>query len=205
MATDDQSYRDRLKAFRADLSRPSEEIVQKHILTGVPAAISEDDYFELRDTVARHFNIHPVEVVLVGSCRVGFTLTEKLKQKRPRYSRVAPDSDIDLAVVSPPLFARLWDGVFDYSRDDPQFIRTHRGMTLRRTLFQGWVDLRGLPIGRRLGWVNDWVRFFDQMKSDRRFGSRKTSARVYLDWKRLAAYQQIAVDACKQAANGEKQ
>jgi hypothetical protein len=203
MATDDRQHRDRLEKFQADLTRPSEEIVQKHILTGAPVALSEDEYFELRDEVARHFAIHPVEVVLVGSCRVGFTLWEKPKKKRPRYSPVGPGSDIDLAVVSSPLFARLWDAVFDYARDDPQFLRTHAGETLRRTLFQGWVDIRGLPKSRRLGWVSDWIRFFDQMKSDRRFGSRKTSARVYLDWKRLAAYQQIAVDSCKQAARGQ--
>ena len=200
MALGEDDYNARLDAFRTDLGRPSEEIVQKYILTGSPAALSEDEYFELRDTVARHFDIHPVEVVLVGSCRVGFTLWEKPRKNRPRYSAVESGSDIDLAVVSPLLFDRLWDGVFEYARGDSAFVGTRAGDRLRRTLFQGWVDLRGLPPGQRLGWVSDWVRYFDGLSRDRHFGSRRTSARVYRDWKRLAAYQQIAVDACKKAS-----
>src|SRR5947208_1724759 len=77
MESKDAEYEARLKAFQADLSRPSSEIVQKHILTGSPVALAPDDYFALRHEVALHFRIHPVEVVLVGSCRIGFSLTDK--------------------------------------------------------------------------------------------------------------------------------
>ncbi len=189
----------RLKAFQADLSRPSEEIVQKHILTGSPAALTPDEYFAVRHEVAVHFGIQPVEVVLVGSCRTGFSLTEKPKKGRPRYSLVEQGSDLDLVVVSSRLFDRLWDAVFDYSRTNSAFRNSDEATEFRNMLFQGWVDPRGMPPGRRFEQADYWVRFFDGLSRDRRFGNRRTSARVYRDWQRLSAYQQIAVEQCKQA------
>src|SRR5947209_7734337 len=107
MEPSDPEYDARLRAFQADLIRPSWEIVQKHILTGSPVALSPDDYFVLRHEVALHFKIQPVEVVLVGSCKTGFSLTDKPEKKRPRFSRVEPGSDLDLAVVSARLFDEL--------------------------------------------------------------------------------------------------
>ncbi len=121
MESSGSEYEVRLRAFQADLSRPSEEIVQKHILTGTPVALTADEYFALRHEVARHFQIQPVEVVLVGSCQTGFSLTDKPKKSRPRYSWVERGSDLDLVVVSARLFDRLWDAVFDYSRTNSAF------------------------------------------------------------------------------------
>lgn len=199
MKSGDPEYEARLRSFQADLSRPSSEIVQKHILTGSPIVLTPDDYFVLRQEVALHFGIHPVEVVLVGSCRVGFSLTDKPKKKRPRYSRLETSSDLDLAVVSSKLFHRLWDAVFEYSRTNIAFSGSPEGTQFRYTLFQGWIDPRGLPPVRRFELSNRWISFFDGLSRDRRFGNRRASARVYRDWSGLAAYQQIAVDRCKQA------
>jgi hypothetical protein len=199
MESSDPEYDARLRTFQVDLSRPSEEIVQKHILTGSPVALTPDDYFALRHEVALYFCIQPVEVVLVGSCRIGFTLTDKPMKNRPRFSRLQPGSDLDLVVVSAQLFDQLWDAVFDYSRTNSAFSRSPEATKFRNMLFRGWVDPRGMPPGRRFDLSNRWVQFFDGLGRDRRFGNRRASARVYRDWLRLAAYQQIAVDQCKRA------
>src|SRR4051812_43370945 len=100
----DSDIQERLNRFKHDLKYPSPDIVHKHILTGAPIALSDEDYFLLRNRVASKFRVQPVEVVLVGSCRVGFTLVDKPKQDRPRYSHVHPGSDLDIAVVSAQLF-----------------------------------------------------------------------------------------------------
>jgi hypothetical protein len=197
MEPSDTEYEARLKAFQADLTRPSWEIVHKHILTGLPVALSPDDYFALRHEVAVHFDVHPVEVVLVGSCKTGFSLTDKLQKNRPRFSKLKPGSDLDLVVVSTRLFEQLWDAVFDYSRIALAFSKSPEGAEFQSMLFRGWIDPRGLPPGRRFELSNRWVQFFDGFGRNRRFGNRRASARVYRDWSRLAAYQQIAVDQCK--------
>lgn len=197
MESNDREYEARLRAFQADLSRPSSEIVQKHILTGSPVALTPEEYFVLRHEVALHFGVHPVEVVLVGSCRIGFTLTNKLRKNRPRYSLLQPGSDLDLAVVSARLFNQFWDAVFEYAQTDLAFHKSPEGVRFRNMLFRGWVEPRGLPPVKRFELFTDWIRCFDSLSRDRRFGNRRASARVYRDWSRLAAYQEIAVDQCK--------
>lgn len=196
-------YTTRLKEFQSDLSRSSEEVVQKHILTGSPVALTADEYFTLRHEVAVHFRIQPVEVVLIGSCRTGFSLTDKPKKRRPRYSPVRSASDLDLVIVSARLFDQLWDDVFAYSRTDSAFPNSPEGGKFRKMLFEGWMDPRGLPPGRRFAEAERWARFFEGPGRERRFGNRRASARVYRDWVRLAAYQQIAVDECKRALRSQ--
>jgi hypothetical protein len=165
------------ESVQADLNRPSHEIVQKHILTGLPVALSSDDYFALRHEVATHFGIQPVEVVLVGSCRTGFTLRDNPEENRPRYSQIRSGSDLDVAVVSARLFDQLWDDVFDYSRRSSAFRGSPEGEEFRRMLFRGWVDPRGFPPGGRFEHADRWNRFFDGLSRDRRFGNRRTTAR----------------------------
>ncbi len=186
-----------MREFQIDLSRPSEEVVQKHILTGSPAALTEAEYFTLRHEVALHFGVQPVEVVLVGSSKTGFTLHQKPGEDRPRYSRIGSSSDLDIAVVSSSLFDRFWNAVFEYSQLSAAFRASNESEEFRRMLFRGWVDPRGLPAGPGFEQANEWRRFFDGLSRDRRFGNRRASARIYRDWVRLAAYQRIAVENCK--------
>jgi hypothetical protein len=197
-------FESRLSAFQADLNRPSIEVVQKHVLTGSPVALSADEYFTLRHEVAVHFDVQPVEVVLVGSCRTGFTLRDNAEKNRPLYSPIRSGSDLDIAVVSERLFNQFWDDVFAYSQRSSAF-RASGGDEFRRTLFRGWVDPRGFPPGRRFEQADHWRQFFDGLSRDRRFGNRRTTARVYRDWVRLAAYQQIAVDRCKRAFRSQSE
>jgi hypothetical protein len=198
MDLSDAEFATRVKDFQADLNRPSVEVVQKHILTGSPVALSADEYFTLRHEVAVHFGVQPVEVVLVGSCRTGFTLRENPEEDRPRYSPIRSGSDLDIAVVSEWLFKQFWDDVFAYSQRSWAF-REGEGEEFRRMLFRGWIDPRGFPPGRRFEQADHWRQFFDGLSRDRRFGNRRTTARVYRDWVRLAAYQQIEVEGCQRA------
>ncbi len=196
MELSEADYKSRLREFQADFDRPSEEIVHKHILTGSPAALTTKEYFDLRHMVAVHFGVQPVEVVLVGSCRIGFSLKDKPEKSRPRYSIVRADSDLDIAVVSTELFDQLWDDVFAHSRGNSAFRASPEAESFRSMLFRGWVDPRGMPRSRRFERTDAWVQFFDRLSRDRRYGNRRASARVYKNWLRLAAYQQIAVDEC---------
>lgn len=199
MSLSEAEYLARLQEFQADLDRPSSAVVQKHILTGSPAALSASDYFDLRHEVAMHFGIQPIEVVLVGSCRTGFTLMDKPKQSRPRYTRVESGSDLDIVVVSTRLFDTIWDTVFDYAQESAAFRKSDEAVEFRGMLFRGWIDPRGMPPGQRFELAERWIRFFDRFGRDRRFGNRRATARVYRDWVRLATYQQIAVEGCKRA------
>jgi hypothetical protein len=202
MEISDSDIQDRLERYKYDLKYPANEVVHKHILTGVPVALTLDDYFLLRNRVARKFQVEPVEVVLVGSCRVGFTLVDKSEEGRPRYSPVHPGSDLDIAVVSSWLFNQYWDNVHLYSVQNWAFPTTPEGIKFRETLFGGWIDPLGLPPATQFQKAREWFQFFRQLSDDRQYGNRRASARIYRSWDRLCAYQQRAVEQCQRHARG---
>lgn len=195
---------ERLDRFKHDLKYPTGDIVHKHILTGAPIALSDEGYFLLRNRVAAKFRIQPVEVVLVGSCRMGFMLMDKSEQDRPRYSHVHPGSDLDIAIVSARLFNEYWDLVHGYSNVNWAFLTTDQGVRFQQTLFCGWIDPDGLPPSNQFAKAREWWQFFREITQDRRYGNRRANARIYRSWEKIALYQQRAVEQCKRDAKGPR-
>lgn len=182
-------------AFRRDLRElPPERVVRKHITTGNPVHLGYDEYIDLKERIAGEFSVHPNSVVVVGSVRLGFTLKPK-----NRYRERKP-VDIDVAIVSARLFASYWDTVFLAVRADPNWIAKDKGrMKFMRDLFQGWINPTTLPSERRFQFAQRWTNFFDGLTRTREFGIRKISGRLYKDWARLEAYQEIFVSQCQHA------
>lgn len=183
-----------IQLFQADLKNqnlPREDLVRKHITTGTPTEVSRDEYFELRNLVAKAFGLHPNAIVLVGSCRQGFSIAPK-----KRWNAAHSGSDLDLAIVSTERFDVYWDDVFAYSRVDRAWQRSRRYKRFVGSLFRGWIDPRWLPPVPRFEQAAHWVDFFDTLMQSRRFGTRRISARLYRTWLRLDAYQQISVEKC---------
>ena len=66
---------DRISYFRAELPHGSAvDLVRKHITSGECFALSPNSYFDLKARVAGKFRIHPAEVVVVVSAKLGFSL-----------------------------------------------------------------------------------------------------------------------------------
>lgn len=182
----------RVERFCSDLKAlQSTEVIRKHITTGMPVFLTEEVYFKLRSAIAYQFDLHPSAVVLVGSCRTGFSIAP-----RKRYREAKPNSDLDIAIVSQERFDRYWDGVFAYSVIDNAWKRSKRYKQFVRMLFDGWIDPRGLPNVRRFEQAARWTEFFDTLMQSRRFGPRRISARLYRTWSRLEAYQEKALRQC---------
>ena len=186
----------RVVSFKRDLQgQHIKDVIRKHITTGDPAVIPGDVYFELRRRVADQFVLHPSEVVLVGSCRLGFSLKPKGKN-RERYNPARPTSDVDLAIVSSGLFDSYWDRVFDLVRRNRDWSLRH-GALFTRDLFNGWMTPSQLP---NLPQFNDavlWAEFFAELTRFRLCGMRTIQARLYRSWYRLEAYQEIMVTQCR--------
>ena len=93
----------RLNQFKKDLSvLTSIQIVRKHIVSGDCFILSQDEYFDLRSEVAEHFGLHPNEVLVVGSAKLGFSVAPN-----SRYREFCDESDIDVAMVSSMLFEQF--------------------------------------------------------------------------------------------------
>jgi hypothetical protein len=199
MQTKSDDHDLRIERFRFDLKalRPS-ELIRKHITTGVPVMLSEEQYFALRNVVADEFKLHPSAVILVGSSRTGFSIAPK-----KRYVAAAADADLDVALVSQEKFDHYWDRVFAYAASNDAWKHGNEYSEFVRMLFNGWIDPRGLPSVRRFKQATRWTTFFDSLMQSRQFGSRRISARLYRTWSRLEAFQAKAVRQCVASLGAE--
>lgn len=181
---------DPVAAFKADLDALSvTDVIRKHISTGHPFAFTCNEYYELRSMVAAQFQLHPSDVVVVGSTRIGFSLDpEQL------YRPVRRRSDIDIALVSRDRFDDYWERVFQYSKLNLGWDQNKR---FKNNLFNGWIDPRFLPNAPTFNVGVKWAEFFDVMMASRKYGRRTITARLYRSWDRLEAYQEPSVIACK--------
>jgi hypothetical protein len=188
-----EKHEDRVKRFCADLEllKPN-DVIRKHITTGMPVYLDEEQYFDLRSRIADEFKLYPSEVVLVGSCRMGFSIAPK-----KRYREARRNSDLDVAIVSLDRFDNYWDGVFAYAANDAAWKRSKEYRHFVRTLFNGWIDPRGLPNVPRFEQAVRWTSFFDTLMQSRQFGSRRITARLYRTWMRLEAYQEKSIRQCR--------
>jgi hypothetical protein len=183
----------RIAAFRKDLElHEPPKLVQRWITHGNAAALDEERYFELKETIATKFDIHPIEVVVVGSAKLGFSIVPK-----KRYRAFNDNSDIDVAIVSGKLFDAFWIMVYEYWRrlPDPYWAG---GGEFQKYLFRGWIRPDKLPKSPAFPERDSWWEFFRVLARSRRFGKYGIAAGLYKSWHFLETYQEICVARCKQ-------
>ena len=76
------------------------DFARKYIIHGTPYVFEgrEDEYFEFRNRISKHFAIDYYQIYIVGSGKLGFSYMKGTK--------FGYDSDIDVAIVSEELFDR---------------------------------------------------------------------------------------------------
>ena len=112
-------------------------MVQKYITYGGCYLLGQDAYFELKAEVSAQFAVHPSEVLVVGSGKLGFSIVEG-----KRYRPFGDNSDIDIAIIAPQLFDGIWTNVFDYWHEVSSW---RREQEFRNYLFRGWIRPDKLP------------------------------------------------------------
>jgi hypothetical protein len=182
-------------ALASSTKRGREGIARLWLSEGVPFAFSTCPalYEELRAWLAGQIGVHPKEITLVGSGRVGYSLVPR-SFGRPFQGK----SDLDFVVVSSRLFL-LAEGVFAAFADDLKkgvIAPRHETESLywkenlefaKRNAPLGFLDankvptLNRYPAAQRLN--NSMallVRRLDATKDAPKV--RKASLRVYKDW-----------------------
>jgi hypothetical protein len=180
---------DRIARFRNDLlTIPCERIIRRHLTFGGCAMLRDDDYFKLKVSVAEHFEIHPNEVVVVGSAKLGFSIVPK-----KRYRPFRDSSDIDVAIVSSRLFERIWYELFLYEQSMSAWATRDE---LASYFMRGWLRPDKLPPSRSFMLTSEWFEFFRKLSGSRQFGYIKIAAGLYHGWTFLEGYQKICVAKC---------
>ena len=179
----------RVQAFQQDLDLLSDNhMVQKYITFGESYILHQEQYFELKYEISRHFELHPSQVIVVGSGKLGFSIVPY-----KRYREFGDQSDLDVAIVSDNLFDFLWEAVFDHYSGG---IFWETELQFKHYMFQGWLRPDHLPV--TFPTKGEWFEYFRQLTVSQRFGPYKVSAGLYRSWHYLETYQQKAVGLCRQ-------
>ena len=186
----DPQIQARLTKFKADLRKRSAcSLVRRYITFGDCYVLDDDRYFALREDVADHFGVHPNEVFIVGSGKLGFSIAPK-----KRYRPFGDTSDIDVAVISPALFDGIWEDVFTY-KSTTGFWEQEKDF--QKYLFRGWIRPDLLPPAASFRRSEAWTTFFREMSSGGKYGLVKIAAGIYRTGFFFERYQMISVRACQ--------
>jgi hypothetical protein len=174
-----------------------EEIVDEILLADDAAHVSTELRQHIRESLASTFGVadSAVNMWIVGSAKLGFSLTERRKDGVvfPRYRPFGPLSDIDTAVVSPEIFRLIWDELSSFAHEQP-WMPWNSG-PLGDYMVCGWLRPDHFP-RRRLRRCDDWWDRFRQLSADLRFSRRKVRGGLFHSLDDLRRYQRRAVVEC---------
>lgn len=183
----------RLGRFMKDLrEREVNDTVRKHILLGDCYILDRDSHYDFRSKISHHYGIHPEEVHVVGSGQLGFSIADG-----KRYRPFSVKSDIDVAIVSPVLFDRIWTAVVRYDGQGSDWRETKK--MFRKYLMNGWIRPDALPQAESFSLTREWWQFFQELSSQTQDGKFKVSAGLYRTKEFLELYQERSVRSCKAA------
>jgi hypothetical protein len=180
----------RIATFKEDLRTQSlTHVLRRHVLTGPCYALSEAAHFDLREKVARQYGLHPNDVYVVGSSKLGFSTAPT----KP-FRHFGESSDVDLAVVSETLFDSMWRKVHYYCE--------HGGFwsqfgEFKDYLFLGWIRPDKLPPGGSFAEADRWWTFFNELSRSGLYSSYKIRGAIYRNLYFLESYQLRGISACK--------
>ena len=187
---------DRARRFQDDLLEfPDSMMAQKYITYGDCYLLGQDDYFELKAEVSAEFAVHPSEVLVVGSGKLGFSIVAS-----KRYQPFGDNSDIDIAIISPQLFDRIWTEVFGYRHERLSWPGEQE---FKNYLFRGWIRPDKLPPEGRFGFRKEWWDFFRRLERQGKYGPYKIRGAIWRSWHFLESYQIISIKGCRDNLGGQ--
>ena len=180
---------ERIAAFKDDLATLSPiEITRRHVVFGECAVIQPEEYFRLRSTVAAQYDLHPNDVLVVGSGKLGFSIVPK-----KRYRPFCDSSDLDVVIISERLFDIVWQDVHRYFDQGGYW---EHADSFREYLFRGWIRPDKLPPDHKFPFGKTWWEFFNGISASRDFSISRIRGAIYRNWYFLEAYQELAIAEC---------
>jgi hypothetical protein len=191
---------DPAEQFKVDLSTLDDLTILDRYFYARPAAmLSNEQESSLRREVARKFQVSMRDVVVVGSAKLGFTLVGK--RGRPSLSPFADTSDIDLAIISQPLFLRFWRRAFRFSQESGDWPDAN---AFRKYLLRGWLRPDRLPKDAAFPEQREWFEFFQALTASGCYGPFKIAAGIYYDELFWEHYTSVALAECKRSLEVQK-
>ncbi|MFM0497268.1 hypothetical protein [Paraburkholderia caledonica] len=185
------------------LQKTVQEIVSDYITIDDPGPFVSQDAIDYVVQQARlRFQIgadQPITPIVVGSAKLGFSIVEKLKPDyKPRYRLYREGvSDIDLALVSPSLYGKVWSDIALYGANRDRF--PWRSGDLADYMLHGWIRPDKLP-KPATSRCQDFFDLVTTLNGSTFFRFKKLRCALYHSRYFLNLYQQRSVNSAKLAA-----
>jgi hypothetical protein len=176
--------------------KPIPEFVQEYLFDGVPYCFKDNPniFNTFRQTICSKFNIHPQNLTIVGSAKIGFSLSPD------KYGRPFSDaSDIDVVLVSEELFQDLWLKLIEFKKTTVYRLNKYhqnRFYELQAILFYGSIRLD--MISSDFPFAREWWEFFNILSTDKRFGPRQVRAMIFKSWRHVSYYYESGIRKVKE-------
>jgi len=189
---DEEEIKHRIANFKNDLTLYDEdEIIRRHISFGECAVISSSQYHDLRSDIAAKYSLHPNDVLVVGSGKLGFSIAPK-----KRYRHFGENSDLDVVIISESFFDGFWQNLHEHFIQDGRWKHMDKFCNY---LFRGWIRPDMLPKDESFNFGKEWWEFFNELTASRKYPVPKIRGAVYRNWHFLEAYQRVAIAKCTEA------
>lgn len=179
------------------------EIIDNVILKGDAKHFDSSKQQELEKSICRQYGIgsDDINLWIVGSAKFGFSISEKKEKDGtvlPRFRYFRPESDIDVAIVSPRIFDQIWFELTQYAYKK-QVWMPWDSKRLGDYMIYGWMRPDHFP--RRVGLrrCDDWWNLFSRLSADSRFGRRPIRGALYYSLEHLKQYQLHSLLECRSA------
>jgi hypothetical protein len=143
-----------VESFRQKIRESqSVSVVDEVLLAPAAIHVATCDIEHIKTSLVGKFNAAAtaVEIWVIGSAKLGFSITEKRLPdgtKLPRYRTFSPASDVDIAVVSSSIFELIWNELSIHAYQSPRL--PWNSGALGDYLIGGWLRPDHFPKGVRL-------------------------------------------------------
>ncbi len=183
------------------------DFARKYIIHGIPYVfeLREEDFFDFRNRISKHFSIDYYQVYIVGSGKLGFSY---LKGTEFSY-----DSDIDVAIVSEELYDRYLKYIrkfqYDIERSRELLVQNEYAEYIKflKYMAKGWMRPDLLPAKiNGIDIKTGWFEFFKSISYDKsEVGNYKVSGGVYKNYDYLEYYTVNSLTEYKKILRIEKE
>jgi hypothetical protein len=188
---------DGFKSKLRDVAISDLDIVQECITYGGAFVFADDDakYFELKRTIAQKFESNPQDVIMIGSAKLGFSISP-LKLWKP----FSDESDIDMVIISSTIFDKIWKELHNLNinlmnREEKEDEKYRKFLDY---FFKGWLRPDLFPFSYE--GKKECLYFFKSI-SYGEFGDHKISGAVFRDLDFYESYHTKNIRTIRQGGN----
>lgn len=173
------------------------EIVRQHIVTLDPGPnISAASLRHIENVIRTKFQLteeQRVSAVVVGSAKLGFSFIEKRRDDviiKPAYRSFRPgSSDIDVAIISPMIYGKIWSDLASIGAKAQYFpVKSKLG----DYMYHGWLRPDQFPTPKPQK-CTDWDDAYRELQRHPELRNKRLRLALYHSQHFLETYQQRGI------------